>query len=211
MLLASMMGVPFLSGCSNGYDEPNSPEPEKEDPFGKVYYYDGGVSLSRADTGDDVYVIPQPGMFPGAYGFNIPIPLPEYECDLYVKLGEGTIIEKESVRYTIDGQEYREDMPHEGTASYNLEGLSITRNSPDTYTLHLVPSRLVESSYSDIKVMMTPIPIRGIDSAAGKGILFTSENLEELGIPAEIGLQVFPFTYQDFYRPLMQYHLKEAK
>ncbi len=211
ILTMSFMALLF-AGCSTGeYDEPDTRVPKVQEPevsYTRGFYYKGNITLFKANTDEKIYSISGILMLPDTYRYNMAIPLPADECDLNVRMGKGTIIEKGSVRYTLGDEELIGDMPDEGTNEY-FNGLSITRTDEESFVVHINPGRLRD--YSDVRIMMTPIPFMAyIDSddptvpQPGK-----FENPEDFGLPTEIGLQLFPYTFQDFYRPLMQYHLVE--
>ena len=200
---AALPLVVALASCSNDFaDMQSSDEPVDQ----KGYYYNGNIVLSKAEDDSKVYVIRIPMMYPMLYGYTIPVPVPDYASRIVVKMGEGTVVEKQSVKITAGGKETVEDMPAEGTMQY-VEGFSVTRISQDEYSVEIDPQDYLQN-YDDVRIAMTPIPYMAFDdSADATQRSYKFESPDDFGLPAEIDLQFLPYTFTDNYRPIRQYHL----
>lgn len=203
--LAFLISVPVLFwGCSgSSLDEPDDVVKDASQPYN--YYYAGLIRLTDDSKEEKpIYRINDPCMFPDVYGFNMAVPLPDGGSNLYIDLGEGTLIESRSVLYSKGNVEYVGDLPTEGREEY-AAGFSITRINDDELVMHLHSSRLVDYDY--VKILVKPIPKIALADMPSKDKDY--RNFTEFGVPSEIGLQVFPFTFMAYYRPLMQVHLTE--
>lgn len=204
-----------LAACSNENSTMGEPETlsigqRNGEADQKGYYYEGDILLTKANSGEKIYEITLPMMYPVLYGYTIPIPLPDYESSVIVKMGEGTVIEQNSVKITTGGKDVIMDMPAEGTLEY-CQGLSITRISSDEYEVRMDPSGYLNSygGYDDVKIMMRPIPHSAFDdSAEATDRWFKFETAADFGLSEEIPLHFVPFTFTDSYRPIRQYHMR---
>lgn len=206
---AAFLCLLTLGACSDSIineNEPDSPEASSAvDTRG--YYYEGNVTLYNADSGEKVYSINEPLMYPMYYGYVIPIPLPDYKAEIKVSMGENTLIDTNSVAYyTSKEAETVADMPLEGTITYK-EGFSITRDSLDEFTLTMDPS--YETVFATVKVIPTPRAAFDDAPEATKEERWQKfESAEDFNLPVEIGLQFMPYTFTDTFRPIIQYHMK---
>lgn len=198
-----------LGACSDSVIKENEPDaPEGASTVDtRGYYYEGNVTLYNADSGEIVYSIREPMMYPILYGYVIPIPVPDYKAEIKVSMGENTLIDTNSVKYyATNGTETVTDMPLEGTIAYN-EGFSITRDSKDEFTLTLDPWYEADP----VTVMVIPTPRMAFDDspeATVKEKWQKFESAEDFNLPTEIGIQFQPYTFTDIYRPILQYHMK---
>ncbi|MBD5358879.1 MAG: hypothetical protein HDR88_18135 [Bacteroides sp.] len=207
------------SGENSAMQEPQQPDSDQleEEIDYRGYYYDGKIELFKAENNEKVYSIYGPMMYPIYYGHTIPVPVPDYESRIVVKMGEGTVIDQNSVRLVINGEEVVRDMPSDGntivyvsnksvSAEYRPE-VSITRTSADEYEVKIAPSGH-HINYDDVKVIMKPIPYWAFDDFTGdKSMFLKFESPADYNLPEEIAIHFLPHTFSDAYRPIRQYHL----
>ena len=168
---------------------------------GKGYYYHGNVDMYDGETGKKIFNIFELLMSPSLYGHCIPIPTPPSDCKAVVDLKENSLIEKNSVRYTLDGKQMTADMPAIGqTMEYNGFSISRPADNPDRFDV-------VIKGYSckDLEILTRPAPSWWFDDAAQ-----TTEGRFDpvkLGIPVEIPVIFYVGFFRDDFRPILQYHL----
>lgn len=206
LICAVFVGITH-SSCSDKYSLIDEPDAVEEVVDTRGYYYEGEILLTKAEDGKKVYKITQPMMYPMLYGYVIPIPVPDYKSNISINMGNGTLIQQESVRYTLNGVEYVKDLPMEGTIEYE-EGFSITRISEDEISVYIDPKEM--SIYYAVNVIVTPKPYWAFDDSANakpEDRFQKFESPEDFNLPANIGLQFLPYTFTDTYRPIRQYHM----
>ena len=203
-----------LGACSEeisvGEAPPQTGSDQEEEVDYRGYYYDGRIELSKAENDEKVYYISGPMMYPILYGHTIPIPVPNYESKIVVKLGEGTVIEQNAVKLVINDEELVRDMPSDGTVEYVEDGFSITRLSADEFEVKINPQAYKSKfgGYDDVKIVVRPIPYLAFDDVTGDRSTFLKfESPADYNLPAEIPLHFLPYTFTDSYRPIRQYHL----
>lgn len=197
-----------MNSCSDN-DNPIS-DPPAESASG--YYFSGTIRLTDIDTGKPVYEIRNRlAMLPNAYGYDIPIPIPNASV-LFIEVSlPGCNIEtSDAVEWESNGEIVTADFPSEGTTVYN-KALSITRTSDTSFEITFTPIfTVMADDYSNgpgntnFRILANP-KLEAAWSDGDTGIVFKSEDeLKNIHFPQKIGLRLYPYTFSDFYRPFWQ-------